>query len=291
MRPAGILPRVMRFVAPPRESIEPAVFRRPPLDAWNEFSDLLQVPTWPTIAQIEATGGKVENATKETMPNFVEQTPALLRDGLHYEARIAERGQVATRAENWHDLLNALVWLRYPAIKFALNARQLAGIAAVGPKQRTRAQYALTHFDEAGVIVQTSNPSLLALWDAHDWHGLFWRERSAWSDGRIRVDVFGHALLEHALQPGQLLVGKALAIVPDADMSARVARAIDAGELLNDPLELRPLPLSGIPGWHVGNASEDFYATAPCFRARREGRCYPPPFGAGELRGVSATCV
>ena len=268
----------MRFVAPLRESIDPAVFGRPPLDAWREFADLLRGPTWPAIAQVEAIREKVENEAKGKMPHFVEQTPALLRDSLHYEARIAERGQVATRVGNWHDLLNALVWLRYPAIKAALNARQLAGIAEVGPKRRTRAQCALTHFDEAGVVVQIGDPALLAPWDAHDWHGLFWRERAAWSDGRIRIDVFGHALLEHALRPGQLLVGKALAITPCTDMSTRLALAIRAGELLNDPLELRPLPLSGIPGWHADNEAESFYATAPCFRALRSGRRYPPCF-------------
>ncbi|WP_347261840.1 DUF3025 domain-containing protein [Rudaea sp.] len=276
----------MRFVAPSRESIDPAVFLRPPLDSWGEFADLLREPAWPTIAQIEAMREKVENAAKARMPYFVEQTADLLRDGLHYEVRIGERGEIATRPGNWHDLLNALVWLRYPAIKRALNARQLAGIAAVGPRQRTRAQCALTHFDEAGVIVQIDDPALLAQWDAHDWHGLFWRERAAWGDGRIRVDVFGHALLEHALQPAQLLVGKAVAIAPCADMPRRLAHMIDAGKLLNDPLELRPLPLSGIPGWHGDNGNESFYATAPCFRARRPGRSYPPAMRCGWTRDI-----
>ncbi|MFT3792765.1 MAG: DUF3025 domain-containing protein [Rudaea sp.] len=278
----------MRFVAPLRESLDPTVFRRPPLDAWSEFSDLLQAPAWPTIEQIGALRERVENAAKAIMPQFVEQTPGLLRDGLHYEKRIVECGQIATRTGNWHDLFNALVWLRHPAIKSALNARQIAEIAVVGAKRRTRAQCALTHFDEAGVIVRIEDPALLALWDTHDWHGLFWRERAAWSDGRIRLDLFGHALLEHALRPGQLLVGKALAIAPCADLPARLARAIRAGDALNDPQELRPLPLSDIPGWHEGNAEETFYATAPCFRARRAGRSYPLPFGAGESRNAPA---
>ena len=88
------------------------------------------------------------------MHRFVAQTPALLADGLHYEQRIAERGAIATRERNWHDLLNALVWMRYPAIKQALNRRQMTEIARMGPKQRSRAQYAMTHFDEAGVIVR-----------------------------------------------------------------------------------------------------------------------------------------
>jgi hypothetical protein len=268
----------MRFVAPPREAVDARVFARPPLDAWGEFAGLLRGSAWPTIAQIESVRETMEHAGKAIGPRFVEQTPALLRDGLHYEARIAERTQIATRTENWHDLLNALIWLRYPEIKAALNARQTAQIAIIGAKQRTRAQYALTHFDEAGVIVQIADPLLLDLWDVHDWHGLFWHEREAWRDGRIRLDVFGHALLEHALKPDTLLVGKALTIAPRTNMPQRLASAIAAGALLNDPLELRPLPLSGIPGWHEGNADAAFYTATPCFRARRDERAYPGLF-------------
>ena len=124
-----------------------------------------------------------------------------------------------------------------------------------------------------------NDPELMALWDAHDWHGLFWRERAAWSDGRIAVEVFGHALLEHALWPRQLLVGKALAVaMNDDEVSARLAIAIRTGELLNDPQELRPLPVSGIPGWHAHNGDESFYFEAPCFCPVRSGRLYPAPF-------------
>jgi hypothetical protein len=240
----------------------------------------LRSSEWPSIETIEAFRDKVQNATKDSLPHFVQQTPQLLSDGLHYEARIAERGLVATRANNWHDLLNALIWLRHAALKSALNARQVAEIALIGSKQRTRAQYALTHFDEAGVIVRLRDPSLLTLWDAHDWHGLFWRERRAWHDGRIAVEVFGHALLEHALQPGVLFVGKALVLAENAAAwigADAIAAAIRAGEVLNDPLELRPMPLSGIPGWHADNGNEAFYAATPCFRPIREGRRYPPP--------------
>jgi hypothetical protein len=49
------------------------------------------------------------------------------------------------------------------------------------------------------------------------------------------------------------------------------------GSLLIDPQELRPLPLSGIPGWHRRTHDPEFYATAPCFRPLRPGRIYPPP--------------
>ncbi len=279
----------MRFVAPAREQVGPEIFARPPLSRWREFAALLQSPDWPDIERLDALRNEVENATKATLPHFAEQTPALLSDGLHYESRIAERGIVATRAGNWQDLLNALMWLRYPSLKSALNARQIAEIAQIGTKQRTRAQCALTHFDEAGIVVRLRDPALLALWDAHDWHGLFWRERAAWRDGRIAVDVFGHALLEHALWPQQLLVGKALVVAGEGDAIAQVAQAIRAGALLNDPQELRPLPLSGIPGWHHDNASERFYVEAPCFCPVRAGRRYPTPLQSSDGVARNAT--
>lgn len=264
----------MRYVAPARGSVDPVAFRRLPLTAWREYAALLEGDAWPSIEQLN---GGWSGATAQ---RFVAQTPALLADGLHYEQRIAERGEIATRERNWHDLLNALVWLRHPALKQALNRRQAAEIGHMGPKVRSRAQYALTHFDEAGVIVQVRDPALLARWDAHDWHGLFWRSRQAWLDGAIRLEVFGHALLELALHPAKLLVGKALVFQSgertDAESAAVGCAALIArGCLLRDPLELRPLPLSGIPGWRADNAGEGFHLAASCYQPRRAGRVYP----------------
>jgi hypothetical protein len=280
----------MRFVAPARDKVDPAVFARPPLSQWFEFAHLTQAPDWPRVDALNA-GASPQAVADGTKIRFVAQTPALLSDGLHYEQRIAERGEIATREGNWHDLLNALIWRRYPVLKGALNARQVAEITVAGPKRRTRAQCALTHFDEAGIVVLLRDPLLLGLWDAHEWHGLFWREREAWSDGRIAAHVFGHALLEHALKPGQLLVGKALVVAmrqsgkvdsgaaPSGDHPfAGLAAAIQCGDLLNDPQDLRPLPLSGIPGWHPDNAEERFYHEAPCFCPLRHARRYPAPF-------------
>lgn len=274
-----------RYIAPARDAVDPQVFGRMPLAAWREYAVLIEGRDWPSIDALNAA------CPAGMRERFVVQTRDLLADGLHYEQRIAERGDIATRESNWHDLFNALVWLRYPALKRALNARQMAEIVHMGIKQRSRAQYALTHFDEAGVVVALRDPSLLALWDAHDWHGLFWRERAAWLDGRIHVELFGHALFEHALTPGQLLVGKALVVLgSDVSPAAAIdasARAIHAGKVLCDPLELRPLPLAGVPGWHADNGREAFFAETLCFRPLRAGRCYPAamPFGLA-LRGT-----
>jgi hypothetical protein len=267
----------MRYRAPSREAVEPGVFGRLPLAAWRDYAPLLEITPWPSIAALN------ERLPVDAGRRFVAQTPALLADGLHYEQRIAERGDIATREGNWHDLLNALVWLRYPALKHALNQRQMAEIACMGPKLRSRSQYALTHFDEAGVIVVLRDPALLALWDAHDWHGLFWRQRQAWLDGSIQLEVFGHALLELALSPEKLLVGKAMVFQSSGDLDAgqlraTCAEAIASGRLLRDPLELRPLPLSGIPGWHAANGDETFHRTTVCYQPRRAGREYPPAY-------------
>jgi hypothetical protein len=264
----------VRFIAPSRAQLDSAVLAQPPLAQWPEYARWLRAAQFPAVDEL--------NAGWDVRWRFVEQNPALLADGLHYESRIHERGEIATRADNWHDFFNALVWRRYPLLKAALNRRQFAEIALMGDKQRSRAQCALTHFDEGGVIVVLRDARLLGCWDAHDWTGLFWNAREAWEQGLIRAEVFGHALLEMALMPDKLITGKALAVVqadgtaPDAPLAA-LAAAIADGRVLNDPQELRALPISGIPGWHRATGEARFYAEAECFRPLREGRCYPPP--------------
>ena len=252
------------------------MFARQPLASWRDHAAKLEGLEWPSIDVLN------DALPMDARVRFVAQTPDLLADGMHYEQRIAERGDIATREANWHDLINALIWLRYPALKHALNRRQMSEIARMGPKQRSRPQYAMTHFDEAGVIVAVRDPELLRLWNAHDWLGLFWKRREAWLDGTIEAEVFGHALLEHALSPDKLLVGKALVFeaTGTADMDAVVdacVQAVATGKLLHDPLELRPLPLSGIPGWHPDNGVEVFHQTSACYQPRRADRQYPEP--------------
>lgn len=263
----------MRFIAPTRAAFDRAVLQRPPLAAWSEAREWIAAECFPGVEDL--------NHGLRAPWRFVEQTPQLLADGLHYESRIHARGEIATRADNWHDFFNALVWRRYAPLKAALNRRQVAEIALMGDKKRSRAQCALTHFDEGGVIVVLRDRALLACWDAHDWQGLFWGAREAWRDGTIRAEVFGHALLEMALVPGKLITGKAVALLAETDAGTdavvTLAQAIDTAAVLNDPQELRALPISGIPGWHPANGDAAFYAEAECFRPLRAGRVYPPP--------------
>ncbi len=268
-----------RFVAPPRAQVDPACFRHPLFEAYAAHRALLTSAAWPDIDALN---------TALPLPGrrFVAQDAALLADGLHYETRIATHGHIATRMENWHDLFNALVWARHPAIKSALNARQCLHIAAMGPQRRNRAQQALTQFDECGVIVRVADPALLPLWDGHRWYELFATHASRWQDGGIAVAaVIGHALMEQALAPGRLLVGRCVVAQggDDAACVARVAEAMPAGEILDDPLQLRPLPLAGVPGWHPRQDAA-FHARADYFRPLRAGRRYPPPLHEAQER-------
>ncbi|MEP7044501.1 MAG: DUF3025 domain-containing protein [Dokdonella sp.] len=271
----------------------------PLLRAWHEYADLLERADATGIGTLERRRVAAIATDACPRPRFRAQDAALLEDGLHYESRIAERGELATRECNSHDLFNALVWLRHPRLKSALNARQITDIARIGPKQRTRGQCALTHFDEAGAIVWLADASLLPLWDAHDWPALFLDRSAAWGDS-VALTVFGHALIEHVWNGHILPVAKVLVVhVPTAQTLPRVvgagaiiahwqagevavAEAIADGRLLADPQQLRPLPLAGIPGWHARGMEPAFLRDAPCFRPLRPGRSYPAPLPLDE---------
>lgn len=269
----------MRFNAPAREGLDAQVFAQPIFDALEADRDLLLSPGWPTLDRLNECVAGLPHAITGRSISLVAPIDA---DKENYEARILRSGQVATRSGNWHDLFNALVWPRFPRIKSALNHEQVRDMEAMGGLQRTRRQAALTQFDEAGAIVVLRDAALLDAWDRHDWPGLFLQRRDAWTDGSVRLHVFGHALFEHALNRAMLLVGKCIVLVAGEEMSSRdidrqVADAIQLRTALLDPQDLRPLPLAGIPGWHHEEQDADFYRLQPCFQPLRPGRVYPPP--------------
>jgi hypothetical protein len=271
---------VMRYLAPERGRIDTQVFAHPVFEQLHESQHhLCRSENWPEIPALNALWQAPVNAAGFPF-RFVDQDD--LQDDAHYEQRIAHTGAIATRTRNWHDLFNAFIWMRYPAVKQALNARQVTDIVQVGPKQRTRGQCALTQFDEAGAVLRLHDATLQTAWDAHDWPYLFRNWTDAERRGAVQLWLFGHSLFEHALTPAIALVAKALVInSPDTldedGMASRIATGIAAGSLLNDPQELRPIPLTGIPGWHPEHTAADFFTRMPCFRPKRAGRHYPEP--------------
>lgn len=231
---------------------------------------------------------------------FVEQNKELMSDGLSFEQRIADCGEIATRLGSLHDFYSALMWLRFPKVKLAINAIHLHGIAEHGTKVRSRHQQAVTHLDEAGAWVVATHSQLLDMVDLHAWHTLFYVNSSAWigaqqlhnSPGKavssaIEARVFGHAIFELMHAPHKLVAAKVVWIVADASyfalsdaekdaaLDTLVAAALAKATVSADPKLLSTLPLSGIPGWWPGQDA-DFYASAPCFRPRPEARIYSP---------------
>ena len=68
----------MKYIAPARGTVDPAVFARPPLAAWREYADLLEGTAWPSIDELN------RHLPAGMTRRFVAQTPALLADGRHY---------------------------------------------------------------------------------------------------------------------------------------------------------------------------------------------------------------
>ena len=197
-----------------------------------------------------------------------------------YEPRIYLRGEVQMRAENWHDLFNALVWLAFPRAKAVINQRHYQALQAqhaAGLQNRGPQQDALTLFDEGGVVVLCADPACAELLRGHHWHELFWSKRAALAD-TMRFIVFGHALYEKALQPFAGVTGRGLIFDCSADLlHAQVAQQnaeidgrlagflSDAGRLAS-PREFTAVPILGIPGWCVENERESYYDNRDYFR-------------------------
>ena len=279
----------MRFRAPPRSAVGAAFSRHPAARGFASLPALLE-GDWPDCEALNALLGAVYHPTSGARLRFVPQTNALVHDGLHYETRIYRHGEIATRAENWHDLFNAACWLERRALKCAVNCAYVQDLEHRTSGERSRRQAALTHFDEAGAVVFTRSAARLTAWDAHDWQELFLANRAT-LPAEVGVLVFGHALLEHCLEPAIFPVAKCLVIETDplegTDRAiADLATAIRTGSVLMDPQELRPLPLAGFPGWHIRGEDLAFYREAPCFQPCRPGRRYPRPWRV--LHGCTA---
>lgn len=201
-------------------------------------------------------------------------------DGLAYECRIWESGEVETRPDNWHDFFNALVWLTFPKTKIAISASHVRAMTPAGAA-RGAARDALTHFDECGVAVLSSQPELLALLRNFQWKTLFVVRRAEVMK-HMRFIVFGHATYEALLKPFRGLTAKAVLYEVSEDWllqsDATLVASLDerlAGDLASGryqrPRDFQPLPLLGIPGLVPENDDPAYYDDTWQFRPGRRG--------------------
>lgn len=233
---------------------------------------------WPDVEALNAAlAGPIERATGRAL-RFVPAS-AHGQGARAYEAAVRDDGAIATRADSWHDLFNALAWYLFPQSKAAINRAHLReGSTSGSGNGRSPRRDALTLLDEAGLVLAVTDPRFEALNRAHRWEPLFVGERAAW--GRtIHPVVFGHGLLDQCLAPHRGLTAKAiyLAVPPafgalpavrrfallDGWLAARIAT-------LASPRCLLPLPVLGIPGCDPANADPAYYRDRDTFRPRRE---------------------
>jgi hypothetical protein len=201
-------------------------------------------------------------------------------DGMPYECRIDERGEVETRPDNWHDFFNALVWLAFPQTKLAVSAAHVQAMQPAG-KARGAVRDALTHFDECGMVVLSRQPALLDLLRGFQWKKLFVDQRAA-VRADMRFIIFGHATYEQLLSPFRGLTAKAVLYpvadawlaMPPADQLLAVDRLL-AADLASGryqrPRDFQPLPLLGIPGVTPDNENPAYYEDVGQFRPGRRG--------------------
>ncbi len=202
-------------------------------------------------------------------------------DGMVYECRIWDSGAVETRPDNWHDWFNALVWLTFPQTKIAISARHVRAMAPDG-QVRGSERDALTHFDECGIVVLSSDPALLDLLRAFQWKTLFVEQRAE-VERSMRFFVFGHATYEALLKPFRGLTAKAVLHEVDAAwlqmpvaaqlvaVDALLAADLSSGRYTR-PRDFQPLPILGIPGVVPENADPAYYDDTWQFRpGRRTG--------------------
>jgi hypothetical protein len=252
------------------------------------YRSFLFDPLRPWLAQLPpAPDGAALAALLDQQPCFNERGQRLSfvdtpDDGLGYECRIWQTGAVATRPDNWHDFFNALVWLAFTETKRAIN---LSHMQAMLPEAEGKAQGrgnvrdALTHFDECGIVVLSSQPELLELLRNFQWKTLFVERRSEVVRS-MRFLIVGHATYEQLLQPFRGLTAKAvLYTVTDELLAAPLVeqvRLIDARlavDLVSGrytrPRDFQPLPLLGIPGVTPDNEAPAYYDDTWQFRPGR----------------------
>lgn len=209
----------------------------------------------PVIERLER-GASVSAALAD--PRFVAQHE--LPAGEAYEAFIGRTGRVPTR-DNLHDLLNGLVWLRFPALKRRLNQLHAAQIAAEGVQpQRGPLRDALTLFDENGAWWQAPAALAEAL-QQRDWRALFITNRAQWAASR--PVLIGHALLEKLAAPRAPITAHVWLAGAAPDEPGSIQPGTWAGK------PFHPLPVLGVPGWWPANEAADFYDDVNVFRPSR----------------------
>jgi hypothetical protein len=254
----------------------------PDLAYWQDFLpflDRLPEPGFPSCSQLNALLPHGLISAGGHSIRFVD-SDQLADDA--YEQLIYTTGQVSTRPDSWHDLFNALIWMRYPRIKTAMNKLHYQAGAGLKSGSRGELRDALTLFDECGVIVFSDRLEILTALAERRWSDAF---HSVDFRTSVGLSVSGHAMLEKYLLPYKAMTAKALLFHVDTGfmklsrpemidlLDREIANQFLSRQVLIKPACLSPLPLAGVPGWWPRDEQEDdmFYCDPQVFRPAPSG--------------------
>lgn len=249
--------------------------------ALHDLLDALPADRPPTLVDLDALAAArgVVNAFGRPI-RFAAAAAAMGED---YEDGIAATGAVPARADNTHDVFNALAWLAWPAAKAAINRLHLERRI---PGRRGTARDVLTLFDEDGLVMLCADDTLADLLRGFAWCELFVARRAD-VGLNVRFLGFGHALHEKLSAPFRGLTAKVLVVAADRALlhgplpALRRHADLALAELLASPAtlastrSLAPLPVQGIPGWWPANDDPAFYADVAQFRPGRRAQGEP----------------
>jgi len=216
--------------------------------AFDGFRDLLapfgEHLTWPTLADLEREWlvrhevTAASNVALRLIRQKEKSRRARPRNrGDLYDVSVYN-GQLPTRANNWHDFFNVLVFAAFAHSKRALHVRHCRILEERVPAQiqtlpgtRTREQDHLAMLDEGGVLlaVDSADAESLVQWLDTAQHE---RLRTAVDRGKIRAWLIGHAHLEHlainSISTNSAPLPRAKPVVLDVGVGACRAQVDDA---------------------------------------------------------------
>ncbi len=245
----------------------------PGLDDFQAFLD-----EWPKPIQT-LTGKPLSIVEQAGKPASFEE---------HYAPRIYTSGEIQTRRENWHDFFQYLTWFMFPETKAQINAihipharARIASGHALG--RRTPVENTLSLFDEGGALLVSSDEKLLDMVRNFQWKTLFWDNRTLLAE-RFECITFGHAMYEKGLVPYVGMTANTILLHCPSSfhdqswedkwhwLDRQLAIIFSEGKRFQQPKDLQPFPILGMPGWDRANSDEAYYDNQHYFRPGRGGK-------------------
>lgn len=199
-----------------------------------------------------------------------------LPNDIAYESFIATTGKIPTR-DNFHDLLNGIIWQNFPKTKATFNQLHQAQIQAFGiGNARTTLRNVLTLFDENGGVLISSSSEILHALQQFDWQTAFLQHE--WQN--TQFFAIGHALLEKLINPRKNITAHCILLKVNDDwfLQSLAKQREDLDNFLARlflqenlfPKMFQPLPVLGLPNYCEQDG--DFYLDKSVFREKRAGK-------------------